>query len=437
MTEHKQNLPATTLVVFGISGDLAGRYILPALAALAARGRLPAEFNLLGLSRRSVGPADILDDKTKGLAKNLRIVQMDMASHQDYEKLSKQLPEDAQTIFYLSIPPAAVMPILRHLSAAGLNRDHTKLLLEKPFGYDLESARELTDQINKCFKEDQVYRIDHYLAKEMAQNISVFLGSNALIRDIWNNQFIESINIVASEKIGIEGRAAFYEQTGALRDFLQSHLMQLAALTLMRPCGSQSEFEEMPERRLEALRSLCAADPSQAVRAQYEGYRREAGNSDSMVETFAAVELYSDDPRWSGVPIRLITGKNLDAKVTEIRVKFKKTDKSEANTMVLRIQPQEGAEIDLWAKQAGYDQGLRHLPLTFNYADDDQPLPDAYEQVLIDAMRSRSSLFAGSQEVLETWRVLQPVLINWEMGSGDLKSYKPGSSVDEVLGSSV
>lgn len=436
MAENNQQPPATTLVVFGISGDLSRRYILPALANLKSAGYLPGNFRLIGLSRRSIQSKDILDAGTEILADCLELIRMDMADPADYKKLKDGLNHEAQIIFYLSIPPPAVLPILKHLSSVGLNHGQTKLLLEKPFGYDLESARELNDEIKQCFREEQVYRIDHYMAKEMAQNISVFLGSNALFRQVWNNQFIDSIEILATEQIGIEGRANFYESTGALRDFLQSHLMNLAALALMRPCSSMSEFEEMPERRLEALQSLKPVDPGESIRGQYSGYRREVGNKDSMVETFASVVVRSSDERWQGVPIRLTSGKQLDAKRTLIRVSFKKSDATQANSLILKIQPEEGIEIDLWAKQPGFSSQLRHLPLSFSYAGG-QRLPDAYERVLVDAINSRSSLFASSAEVLETWRILDPVLKDWTMNKSSLNIYKSGATVEEVLAEQV
>ena len=431
--QNKEKLSPTTLVIFGISGDLAQRFILPALASLDARGNLPANFKLIGLSRRHLGSDDVLRKKTAGLGKYLQMAQMNMSDLADYKKLGTRLTADSQTIFYLSIPPVAVMKILKHLSAAGLNHGNTKLLLEKPFGFDLASAQELVEQTAQCFPEGQIYRIDHYMAKEMAQNIAVFLGSNALFRNIWNNNFIAAIDVIAAEQIGIEGRADFYEPIGALRDVVQSHLMNLAALTMMTPCESLYEFSDMPERRLEVLRQLKPIDPREIVRAQYQGYRAEVANPGSTTETFAAVTMHSTDPRWAGVPIRLITGKSLDAKLTEVRVHFKKTDSVEANTLTLCIQPEEGVEIDLWAKQPGYGQDLRHLPLTFNYAAGVKHLPSAYERVLIDAMRSRASLFATSDEVLETWRVLQPVIDHWNMNDKDLRLYKPGSTIEQVL----
>lgn len=433
----KVDLPPTTLVIFGVSGDLSRRHILPSLASLKAAGELPADFKLIGLSRSPIKPSDVLDKESEDLAECLEMVQMDMTSAADYKNLRDRLPEAAQTIFYLSVPPAAVLPILKNLSHAGLNRGNTKLLLEKPFGYDLASARELVEETTHCFSEEQIYRIDHFMAKEMAQNIAVFLGSNALFRSVWSNEFIDRIEVTAAEKISIEGRGNFYEQTGALRDILQNHLMNLAALTLMRPCSADNEFEELPTRRLEALRALKPADPEHTLRGQYEGYRDETGNAKSTTETFASTTIYSEDPRWQGVPIRLATGKNLDKKLTEVRVYFKKVNASQANTLALRIQPEEGVEIDLWAKRPGFGQELRHLPLTFSYAEGAHRLPDAYEQVLVDAMRSRSSLFATSDEVLESWRIFQPILNHWSLASDDLIFYKPGSTLSQVLTSSV
>lgn len=431
--ETKAKLPATTLIIFGISGDLAQRKLLPALAALDQENHLPVNFKLVGLSRRQVGASDILTAQTSGLEKYLEMMRLDMANPDDYAQLARQLPQGAQSIFYLSIPPAAVMPILKHLSAAGLNGPNSKLLLEKPFGFDQASAQELVEQTAQCFAEDQIYRIDHYMAKEMAQNIAVFLGSNALFRNIWNNNFIEAIDIIAAEQIGIEGRADFYEPTGALRDVVQSHLMNLAALTMMSPCESLFEFSDMPARRLEVLQQLKPVNPTEVIRAQYAGYREEVGNPGSTTETFVAVTLHSADPRWEGVPIRLITGKNLNTKLTEIRVHFNKSDAAEANTLTLRIQPEEGVEIDLWAKKPGYSQDLRNLPLTFNYAAGAEHLPSAYERVLVDAMRSQLNLFATSAEVLQTWRVLQPVIDHWNMSSADLRIYEKGSTEGEVL----
>jgi len=432
------SLPPTTLVIFGITGDLSRRYILPALTALDQSGHLPASFKLLGLSRGPITPEEVLPAKAKCLGRYLHTRQMDMAKPQDYAELKSALDPAAHTIFYFAVPPAAVLPIVRNMGQAGLNGPNIKLLLEKPFGVDLESAGELITQTQEYFSEDQLYRIDHYLAKGMTQNIAVFLSSNALVRNVWSNQFIDYIEIVVAEKIDIEGRAAFYEHTGALRDMVQSHLLQLAALTLMEPCPDPFDFTDLPQRRYKALSQLVPPTPdklaTQAIRAQYMGYAQEVGNPDSTAETFVALQLTSQSPRWAGVPIYLATGKNLDERLSQIRVNFKKINNSEANQLVIRIQPEEGIEVDIWARQPGYRDELQKKALSFSYQQDfDGRIPDAYEQVLFDAMRSRSNLFASSAEVLETWRILQPVINHWAMAGNKIHIYKPGSSVEQIL----
>jgi glucose-6-phosphate 1-dehydrogenase len=307
-----------------------------------------------------------------------------------------------------------------------------KLLLEKPFGTDLESAGDLIEQARKHFKENQIYRIDHFLAKEMAQNIIVFRQNNALFKRTWHKDFIESIEIIASEKIDIEGRVGFYEQTGALRDLIQSHLMQLTALTLANFSGDGRQ--SIPGERLKALQQIRTPQNIRAVskRGQYHGYRDEVSNPNSLVETFVSLTLSSGDPRWEGVPITLITGKALDRKTTEIRLKYRQDTAEEANMLTLRIQPNEGVEIDLWAKRPGYDSDLQKVPLNFAYAHHFDSLPEAYERVFMDAIRSDRSLFTTSEEVLESWRILEPVQRFWEMQEDDLYAYERGSSPDDI-----
>lgn len=432
MAATNQKMPSTSLVIFGVTGDLSQRFLLPALSKICQNSDIRAQLQILGVSRQSITAADILKDEYQNIAGQLRTFQADYEQPDDYLKLVAKLKEldSAQTIFYFAVPPEAVLPIVRNLGEAGLNSDSYKLLMEKPFGTDLLSARALIGEIQKYYKEDQVFRIDHYLAKEMAQNIAVFLGSNALFRDVWNRQFIEKIEVIAEESIGVEGRVRFYEQTGALRDFLQSHLLQLAALTLMEPCPDVFDFSQVQGRRLAALKQL-RANISDVVIGQYAGYKAEVGNPDSTTETFVSLTLVSGSPTWQGVPIRLITGKKLSQKLTEIRVFFKKSQSAQANLLRLRVQPKEGIEIELWVKKPGYEQDLQMLPLDFNYQQYFDSLPDAYEQVIVDAVRGRGNLFASSQEVLASWEILQPVLDKWP--DLELKIYKPGSSIDDVL----
>lgn len=432
--------PPTILVIFGVTGDLSHRYLLPALSQIAAADHLPPGFKVIGISRQSLKRQELLKDNEKTLDKYIEPFQMTLSQAADYLRLKKHLQslygkaaQPAQIIFYFAVPPLAVLPIIRLLGEAGLNGDNTKLLLEKPFGTDLESARELIEETARHFKDSQVYRIDHYLAKEMAQNITVFLASNAIFRSIWDNRFIEKIDIDVAEKIGIEGRAAFYEPTGALRDIVQSHLLQLAALTLMEPCSGVFEFSELPVRRLAALKSLQPASGEAVVRGQYEGYRAEVGNPHSVTETFVSLTVNSSDPRWEGVPIRLTTGKNLAERLTEIRVHFKQSEASQANLLALRVQPREGIELELWVKQPGYERKLQKLPLHFTYEQHFKRVPEAYEQVLFDAMHSNPGLFASNAEVLATWQILQPVQSKWAMDDDDLRLYKPGSTINQIL----
>ena len=440
-----EKLPPTILVIFGITGDLSRRYLLPALAEICKNTELGKDFKILGVSRRQISLDEVFGEQEKNLKDYAQMLTMSLADESEYQKLvhkieeiNQEFAQKPQVIFYLSVPPTAAEGIIELLGKAGLNQPHMKLLLEKPFGYDYESATEMVAQTSKYFLQQQVYRIDHYLAKEVAQNITVFLGSNTIFRDIWNGQFIEAIEIIASQKIGIEGRANFYESTGALRDFVQSHLLQLAALVLMEPCSDIFDFEEVPRRRLAALRAITPVPKDKCselvTRAQYEGYQDEVKNPGSRVETFVSLSLESTDPKWQGVPIRLTTGKNLDERFTEVRVTFKKTSASASNTLCFRIQPNEGIELDLVVKKPGYERKLQDLKWTFDY---DQHfagrLPDAYEMVIVDAMRGNHSLFASSDEVLASWQILQPVLDCWSLDSSDLKTYKPGSSTKQVL----
>lgn len=430
MSSHLQS---TVLVIVGITGDLSTRKLLPAIEKIVAAGAAPEQFKILGVSRRNVTKSELLTTvagKTDFLAQNLDMYQMDLSSPDEYAKLREHLTQTApgsQILCYLSVPPQISQPIIELLGSSGIATiPDTKLLLEKPFGTDLQSAQELVKHVKTHFTEEQIYRIDHYLAKEMTQNLVVFRQSNSLFKQTWNKDFIESIEIVASETLDIEGRAEFYEQTGALRDVVQSHLLQLAALVLADlPDHDQ---HSVPVQRLQALRQIVTPTDSSntAIRAQYNGYREEVANPESMVETYVSLELHSSDPCWDGVPIRLTTGKALPDKTTEIRIHYRQERADEANTLILHIQPNEGAELDLWAKQPGYDRKLQKLPLSFAYSNHFDNLPEAYERVLLDAMKSDHNLFTTSDEVLETWRILNPIQQHWKT-STDILSYQKGT----------
>lgn len=424
----------TKLLIFGITGDLSTRKLLPALKEIYASGEFN-DLSIIGVSRREVDVEELLISSLgdAALADNISIFSMDLAKVVDYDRLREYvaLSDDEQLIVYLSVPPAAATDIVDRMGQAGLNTPNVKIMFEKPFGMDLESAHSMIEHTARYYKEEQLYRIDHYLAKEMAQNIVAFRGRNALFANIWNNNFVQAIEVVASEKIGIEGRAQFYEQTGALRDLIQGHLMQLLALTLM-DIPHDFAWEELPVLRLNALEQLRPVDPDKVIRAQYDGYQDEVGNPGSLTETFVALELQSDQPRWLDVPIRLITGKALAEKTTEIRIHLKKLHEAQSNTIVFRIQPNEGIDIELFTKQPGYDRDFetRHLELTF---PEDIKLPDAYEQVIVDAIRGQKNLFTSGPEVIRSWEILAPLQYSWSMSRDPLASYAVGSTPEDIV----
>ncbi len=442
MTTH----PPTIIVIIGITGDLAKRKLLPAINEIAEAGVAPEQLQIVGITRRADMKIADLTSEIKDptfIHDHTELFQMELAKSSEYVRLrahlstiEKRFGAPTQRLFYLSVPPGVSQPIIKFLGSSGLARSpRAKLLLEKPFGVDLTSATDLVKYIDSYFAPEQVYRIDHYLAKEMTQNLLVFREDNILFKKTWNKDFIESIHITASEKLGIEGRAGFYEQTGALRDIIQSHLLQLAALTLMDTPGPEA-LQEVPTRRLAALKQLhIPADKTlqQSVkRGQYEGYRREVDNSGSTVETFAALTLQSHDPRWKGVPITIATGKAMKEKVTEIRITYRQDEGEESNELLLRLQPNEGVELGLWAKRPGYERQIEKRSLHFSYKEDER-LPEAYERVFLDAIKSDHSLFTTDAEILETWRILDPIQRVWEMSADDLIIYKPGSDIANLL----
>jgi glucose-6-phosphate 1-dehydrogenase len=434
----------TILIIFGISGDLARRYLLPAIGAISKAKMLPDDFHIVGLTRQLGIEKNSLIKNASNLEylhEHMTLRQMDVEDMKEYQKLKdyleevgKNFKEIPQHIFYLSVPPQASKSIIEFLGESGLSgKVETKLLLEKPFGVNLKNSKDLASHIEKYFKDEQVYRVDHYMAKETAQNIIVFREGNSLFKRTWDNNFIEKIEVIASEKIGIEGRANFYEQVGALRDYVQSHLLQLLAIILMKlPDGEN--FEEVPRLRLKALKNLYIEDVKKdAKRGQYEGYVEEAGNPKSKIETFVSIKLKSKDEKWRDVPMILTTGKALDSKFTEIRILYKKDKEHESNELFLRLQPEEGIQFNMWAKHPGYERKVSPHNLGFKFREHYEILPEAYEQVIFNAINSDHSLFTTSDEILEAWRILDDLQGIWEKSGDGLIIYKKGSTINEVL----
>jgi glucose-6-phosphate 1-dehydrogenase len=446
----------TILIIFGISGDLSKRYLLPAIEAIAKAKMLPEDFHIVGITRqKDIDLEKILKKtgSTEHLGENIELFKMNVSDKDDYGKLNDHLnkieekfKEPAQRLFYLVVPPEACKNIIEFIGKSSLVKIdaadiRNKLLLEKPFGSNLESAKELVTHIDKYFKPGQVYRTDHYMAKEAAQNLIVFRERNSLFKKTWNKDFIESISITASEEIDIEGRVNFYEQTGALRDVVQSHLLQLAALTLMelptKEKNHHEKLEEVPGLRYKALKQLnivCDVTKNGCVkRGQYEGYRSEVGNNESMTETFVSVVLQSGDPNWRGVPITLSAGKAFQSKFTEIKITYKKDEENESNELVIRIQPNAGIELCIWTKSPGYEFNVSRHAFHFLYKEHFEQLPEAYEQVLYNAINSDHSLFTSSEEILESWRILDEVQKTWKNSKENLIVYKKGSIINEVV----
>ena len=424
----------TKLLIFGITGDLSTRKLLPALKEIIGTGEFD-DLSIIGVSRREVNVEELVQSATGDteLLSRTSVFSMDLTTADEYIRLKQHLnlQADEQLIAYLSVPPLTATQIVDFLGEAGLNTPNVKLLFEKPFGIDLDSARNVIARTARYYREDQIYRIDHFLAKEMAQNIVAFRGGNALFGHLWHNNAIEKIEVIASEKIGIEGRAHFYEQTGALRDLIQGHLMQLLALTLM-DIPPDFDWSTLPEHRLKALQALQPANSDMVVRAQYDGYKHEVENDDSTTETFVSLQLQSNASQWENVPLYLITGKALNKKTTEVKIHFRKFHEGQSNCLIFRIQPNEGVEIDLYTKTPGYDREFETKQLSFTYPEDTN-LPDAYEQVLVDAIHSRKSLFTSSEEVVRSWELLAPVQAAWQADTQPLRTYTKGDTIETIV----
>lgn len=386
----------TQLVIFGVTGDLAGRKLLPALDSIVATGSYE-DLSIVGVSRRAVDTAELLKDHP-ALVSRTEIVSVDLASAPAYDalKLHLEAQDVDQTLFYLSVPPGAAADIVDFLGQAGMNTSRYKVLFEKPFGFDLVSAKEFIQRTAQYFSEEQLYRIDHYMGKEIAAELLHLRQNAENHHHHWNNQSVKAITVVATESIGIEGRAQFYEQTGALRDFVQGHLMQLLSLVLMQ----NPRPEGLPAQRLAALEGLLSVHPDQATRAQYEGYQDEVENPGSQTETFVAFMLESSDPAWKGVPIRLLTGKALHEKRSAVSVEYI-----------------DGTE-DVFDESHLSSRDGRHL--------------DAYERVLIEAIDGRKEIFTSSEEVVRSWELLAPLQEAWSMDNQPLPQYPKNADISAL-----
>jgi glucose-6-phosphate 1-dehydrogenase len=490
LSKHR-GAPPTVVVIFGASGDLTARKLIPAVYNLGVDGLLPADFFLVGYGRKPIP-----DEEFRGLAADAikefsrreltpevwdRIAASTsyVAGGYDdkaaFERLAahiagieKKLGREVQTLFYISTPPSVFQPILLNLGASGLagkhlgQAHHAKVIIEKPFGRDLASARALNDTIRRVFEEHQVYRIDHYLGKETVQDMLVQRFANAIFEPLWNRNFIDSVQITVAEEVGVGTRGGYYEQSGCLRDMIQNHTMQLLALTAMEPPVSldAESIRDEKVKLLKAIQPLALGPGGDVARAQYAagmtggkkvpGYLEEEGiDPHSATETFAALRFSINNWRWQGVPFYLRSGKRMARRVSEIAVNFKRPPGTlfaegekfnlAANTLAFQIQPDEGLSLILNGKVPGLETRTQPVKMNFRYATTfGSNTPEAYERLVLDAMVGDGTLFIRGDEALASWRLCTPILESWAAAGRDgMDRYAAGSwgppSADALL----